>query len=331
MDENVDDSQTRPVQSAGFLRDSSPRSAAQAPLRFAVRSAAGLLMGALSFTFLILVVNPIQMASMVIYPFSREAFRAVNRSCAATVWGWWVWMAYVQNRIDIRFRGDRLPREEDVLIISNHQSMADVLLLMCVAHRCGRLPDMKWFVKDSVKYVPGPGWGMYFLDCLFVTRNWARDQVRIQRMFSKYLEHRIPVFIVSFLEGTRRTEAKTRSSQAFAERSGLYVPQQTLLPRTKGFVATLGALREHLDAVYDVTIAYPERVPSLLDCFACRVVCVEVRVERHSLSELPTDDEALAAWALERFREKDQMLIDFQTNQVLPGVRLTASEASTEA
>jgi 1-acyl-sn-glycerol-3-phosphate acyltransferase len=279
---------------------------------FILRSIAGLAVGAMSFAYLILVVNPLQMLSVVLYPFSPPAFRAFNRSCASSVWGIWVWMAYVQNKITVRITGDALPKQENALLICNHQTIADVMVLMCLGSRCGRLPDMKWFVKDIIKYVPGPGWGMRFLDCIFVKRDWGRDKDAIEALFGKYARNHIPVFVVSFLEGTRRTDKKMRQSQAFAARSGLYEPRRTLVPRTKGFVASVTGLRDHLDAVYDVTIGYPERVPSLVDCFACRVPHVEIHVQRHPMDTLPDTREALTTWALSRFEEKDRRLIAFQ-------------------
>ncbi|MEC7948995.1 MAG: lysophospholipid acyltransferase family protein [Myxococcota bacterium] len=286
---------------------------------FILRSIAGLGAGALSFAYLIFIVNPLQMLSVLVYPFSPSAFRAFNRACAKSVWGIWVWMAYVQNRIRVRITGDDLPREENALLISNHQSIADVMVLLCLAWQCGRVQDMKWFVKDVVKYIPGPGWGMRFLDCIFVKRDWARDKDSIKKLFGKYARDQIPVFVVSFLEGTRRTERKAQEAEAFARGKGLYVPQQTLVPRTKGFVASVTGLRDHLDAVYDVTIGYPERVPSLFDCYACLVPHVEIHVRRYEMQTLPESPDELAQWAFARFEEKDRRLIAFQDGFRFPG------------
>lgn len=45
------------------------------------------------------------------------------------------------------------------------------------------LGDMKWMVKDIIKYVPGVGWGMLFLDCIFVKRDWTTDKESIRKTF----------------------------------------------------------------------------------------------------------------------------------------------------
>ena len=40
-------------------------------------------------------------------------------------------------------------------------------------------------------------------------------------------------------------------------------------------------LRDHLDAVYDVTIGYPEFTPTLVNCFEAKVRRIEVHVKRY--------------------------------------------------
>ncbi len=274
----------------------------------ALRTVRGLLFGALSFGWLIFVLNPIQVASLAVRPFSRPHFRAINRWCAGQIWGFWAWMAEHWNGIEVVFSGDPLPPPENALVLSNHQSMADVMVLLCFARRTGRIGDLKWFVKDPVKWVPGPGWGMKLLDCIYVKRDWTKDQAEIGRLFGKFSEERIPIALVSFLEGTRRTPAKQALAVAYAEERGLVPPRRVLVPRTKGFVATMQGLRSHLDAVHDLTIRYPGPVPTLFDCFAARVPRVEVHVRRHPVASLPVDPEALTQWAHARFADKDAWL-----------------------
>ncbi|MCC7386097.1 MAG: 1-acyl-sn-glycerol-3-phosphate acyltransferase [Deltaproteobacteria bacterium] len=285
----------------------------------ALRRVVGLSTGALSFAYLILVLNTVQMLSVVLYPFSHRAFREVNRWCARSIWGLWVLMAELQNKLTLRFTGDPLPRRENALVLPNHQTMADVMVLICFAWRCGRLGDLKWFVKEVIKYVPGPGWGMRFLDCIFVKRDWAQDQHGIARLFDKYKRESIPVFLISFLEGTRKTDAKHQSAQAFARDRGLYVPAHTLVPRTKGFIATMQGLGTHLDAVYDVTIGYHGQPPTLVDCFAAAIERIDVHVRRYPIDAIPQGEEAQTAWVFDRFREKDALLAHFHREGSFPG------------
>lgn len=279
-----------------------------------------LLSGALSFLYLIIVLNGVQLLSLLVLPFSRRVARRMNRWCARSIWGLWVLMAERQNKIDVRVTGDEVPIRENALLLPNHQSMTDVLLALCFAWRARRLGDLKWFVKDVVKYVPGPGFGMWFLDCIFVKRDWLKDRGNIDRLFNKYKTEKIPLFLVSFLEGTRLTKKKLAESQAFARERGHYVPKHTLVPRTKGFVFSMLGLGDHLDAVYDITFGYQgDRPPSLYECFAGDVVRLDMHVRRYPRAALPSDEEGLAEWALARFREKDELLEQFKTTGAFPG------------
>jgi 1-acyl-sn-glycerol-3-phosphate acyltransferase len=279
--------------------------------------------GVVSFLYLILVLNLVQLGSFLLLPISRRAVRRINSWCARSIWGLWVLMAERQNHIQVRVTGDELPPRENVLLLANHQSMTDVLLMLCIAWRARRLGDLKWFVKDPVKYVPGPGFGMWFLDCIFVKRDWHKDRRNIERLFQKYKAEQIPIFLVSFLEGTRLTAKKLAETQEFARARGLYEPRHTLVPRTKGFTFTMVGLRDHLDAVYDVTIGYPTNPPpSLFACFAGDVKQLDLHVRRFEKATLPTGEEALADWATARYREKDELLEHRSKTGHFPGKEL---------
>jgi 1-acyl-sn-glycerol-3-phosphate acyltransferase len=281
-----------------------------------------LVTGTLSFLYLIVVLNAVQLSSFLLLPVSRRLVRRINRWCARSIWGLWVLMAERQNRMEIRFTGDEIPPRENALVLPNHQSMTDVLLLLCFGWRARRLGDMKWFVKDVVKYVPGPGVGMWFLDCIFVKRNWLSDRANIGRLFHKYKRDQIPIFLVSFLEGTRLRPSKLAAARRFAEERGQFVPTHTLVPRTKGFVFTMLGLGDHLDAVYDVTIGYDGKAPSLYACFAGDVRRLDVHLRRFARDDLPKDEEGLAAWAVELFQEKDRLLAERARTGSFPGERL---------
>lgn len=52
-------------------------------------------------------------------------------------------------------------------------------------------------------------------DFLFVRRNWLRDQRRIQNTFSNIKRLQTPVWITSFVEGTRFSPIKLREVGLF--------------------------------------------------------------------------------------------------------------------
>ena len=265
----------------------------------------------------LLVVNVFQISSLIVRPFSRRLFRDFNRECAHLWWRMVVFWAETLHQTRVVITGDSLPHGENALIIANHQDMPDAVVLMCLASRHGGLAHLKWFAKDVIKYVPGVGWGLLFLDCLFVKRNWDRDQGMITATFQTYLREQIPLWLVTFPEGTRITPKKLELAQTFAATNGHPRPERVLIPRTRGFTASVLGLGHHLQAVYDVTIAYPGPAPSMWGLFKQWKSSFHIHVRRYPLGVLPRDREGLSAWIVDRFQEKDQRLQSFDQTHSL--------------
>jgi 1-acyl-sn-glycerol-3-phosphate acyltransferase len=74
----------------------------------------------------------------------------------------------------ILFFGDKLPLHQNAVIICNHLSVLDWLVLFSLARRKGRLGVTKFLTKDSVKWIPGVGWGLYLLNYVFLKRDWVK-------------------------------------------------------------------------------------------------------------------------------------------------------------
>jgi len=156
-----------------------------------------------------------------------------------------------------------------------------------------------------------------FLDFLFLSRNWDADATLIQKVFSRLKNSTFPLWIISFSEGTRITPVKSEASRKYAESVGLSPTDYVMVPRTKGFVATISAMRSRVDAVYDVTIAYPEGVPTTTQLLKGYVSEIHLHVRRHSIQSLPEDPGALSAWLLDRFQEKDRWLKQYYENRLV--------------
>jgi 1-acyl-sn-glycerol-3-phosphate acyltransferase len=263
--------------------------------------------------------NLLMVASLLLLPFSRRACRAVTRWCADTWWGWCVSAAELAYGVRIEITGDDVPPRENALLIVNHQQMVDIPVLMKLARTKGRLGDMKYFIKREFKWFPGMGWGLQMLDAVFVARDWAADRERISRTFARLVDGRVPMYLVSFSEGTRFTFAKLAGAQAYAREHGLPVPRHTLVPRTKGVVASIDGLRSHLDAVYDLTIGYEQGVPDLWQYLQGLVRRIHLHVRRVPVGELPQSADELRMWVLERWREKDELLEGFYATGAFPG------------
>jgi 1-acyl-sn-glycerol-3-phosphate acyltransferase len=164
------------------------------------------------------------------------------------------------------------------LVNCNHQSWADIFVLQHLLH--GRIPMLKFFLKQELLYVPVIGLAWWALDFPFMKRHGkealrrdpkrrADDMEATLRACRKFAL--VPTSVMNFAEGTRFTRAKRSQQNA---------PYRHLLkPKAGALALTLGALGEKLDGFIDVTIAYGPAIPGFWD-FACgRVKTVAVHVQ----------------------------------------------------
>lgn len=170
----------------------------------------------------------------------------------------------VQWQLDIR---TPLDPQRNYLLISNHQSWADIILLFDVLH--GRAPFPRFFLKHQLIYVPIIGMACWAMDFPFM-RRYSKAQlaakpelkgqdVEATRRACEVYKHE-PVTVINFVEGTRFSEAKRVAGKS---------PYRHLLrPKAGGMSFTLNAMGEQFDGIIDVTIAYRHTEKSLLWSFA---------------------------------------------------------------
>lgn len=132
--------------------------------------------------------------------------------------------------------------------------------------------------------------------------------------------------LIAYSEGTRLTPSRHAAAAAFCERAGKPPPSPyTLVPRPRGFIATVNALRgtPHVRAVLDVTIAYARgrefmRAPPFWETVASGNLRGDgyrfyAHVDRWEMDGLPTGEEELAKWLDERWVEKGKRLERLKT------------------
>ena len=73
-------------------------------------------------------------------------------------------------------------------------------------------------------------------------------------------------------------------------------------------MASVQALRDHIDAVYDLTIGYGDLTPTLWKWAKGEVRIVHLHVQRFPIQEMPRNQEDTTQWLMHRFKEKDDRL-----------------------
>lgn len=77
-----------------------------------------------------------------------------------------------------------------------------------------------------------------------------------------------------------------------------------------------------MSAVYDVSIAYKNRCPSFLDnAFGVDPSEVHIHARRFPIRDIPTSDNDAAAWLIDAFQFKDQLLSNFKAQGHFPNQR----------
>ncbi|KAL3819828.1 hypothetical protein ACJIZ3_005733 [Penstemon smallii] len=262
-----------------------------------------------------LVVNLIQaLCFVLIRPLSKNTYRRINRAVAELLWLELVWLVDWWAGVKIKLYTDsetlKLMGKEHALVIANHRSDIDWLVGWVFAQRSGCLGSTLAVMKKSSKFLPVIGWSMWFSEYLFLERNWAKDENTLKSGLQRLRDYPRPFWLALFVEGTRFTQAKLLAAQEYASSTGLPVPRNVLIPRTKGFVTAVSHMRSFVPAIYDMTVAIPKDspAPTMLRLFNGQSSVVHVHLKRHLMKDLPETDDGIAQWCKDAFVVKDKLL-----------------------
>jgi 1-acyl-sn-glycerol-3-phosphate acyltransferase len=218
---------------------------------------------------------------------------------------------------------DDLSRQQWYLVLCNHQSWVDILVLQHVLNR--RIPLLKFFLKKELIWVPIMGLAWWALEFPFMRRRSeayllqhpqerGKDAATTRAACEKYAL--IPTSVMNFVEGTRCTAAKQLRQQS---------PYQHLLkPKAGGITLALDAMGEKFGAVLNITIAYPDGTPNFWQFLQGRVprVVVHMRtlaVPQAQCSPGQNPEQALRetcqVWLNQLWREKDAELGQLLTKE----------------
>lgn len=178
---------------------------------------------------------------------------------------------------------ESLTTKEWYLVISNHQSWVDILALQRVFNR--EIPFLKFFLKKELIWVPFLGLAWWALDFPFMRRYSKSFLAKNPHLKGKDLETTKkacekfrfkPVSVMNFIEGTRVTERKLANS-----------PYQHLIaPKAGGIAFVLSAMGAHLNKLVDVTIYYPQGIPTYWDFVRGKVKEIKIHIETMPISEI---------------------------------------------
>ena len=216
-----------------------------------------------------------------------------------------------------------LDRRQWYLVICNHQSWVDILVLQHVLNR--RIPLLKFFLKKQLIWVPIMGLAWWALEFPFMRRHSeaflqkhpeerGKDAATTRAACEKYAL--VPTSVMNFVEGTRFTRAKQQRQQS---------PYRHLLkPKAGGISLALDAMGEKFGAVLDITIAYPDGTPNFWQFLQGRVPRVIVQARTLAVPRLAANAagdlsqawrELCQVWINQLWTDKDALLDRLQAHK----------------
>lgn len=207
------------------------------------------------------------------------------------------------------------------LVVANHQSWLDIVILQRLFNR--KIPVLKFFIKDQLKWVPFLGFSWWAMGCPFMKRyspaylakhphKKGKDIQATQKALTLFKE--TPASLMSFIEGTRYTPQKKITQNS---------PYQHLLkPKAGGIGFVISAMNKQINQLIDVTIIYPKHDVSLWDFLCHRIDSIKINVR-----QLPIPDQFLSPslleddkvqtefrqWLNQKWFEKDNLISEMKT------------------
>jgi len=221
---------------------------------------------------------------------------------------------FIGTKIDVDGLGN-LKLNDWYLVISNHQSWVDILVLQRIM--LGQIPFLKFFLKKELIYIPVIGLAWWALDFPFMKRysqaflkknpHLIGTDIQTTRKACEKFKHK-PVSIMNFIEGTRFTQAKhTKQKSPFSH---------LLRPKAGGIAYVLDAMGKHLTKVVNVTIHYPQGIPTFWQFISGQVQTIKVKVDTFDINEQMSGDyfndkvfkQSFQQWLNKLWLEKDEQL-----------------------
>ena len=173
------------------------------------------------------------------------------------------------------------------LIISNHKSWLDTLVLQLAFHNKVSFP--KFFMKFQIFFVPFIGLACWVLEFPAMKR-YSKEylskhpekkgqDIAKTKEYCQKLSMR-PTSIVNFVEGTRFNAVKAQKSQY----------DNLLNPKAGGIAVILNSLSDRIDGVLNTTIVYDDSGYSLWDFMIRKIRNIKVNVEFIPIADIPFAD-----------------------------------------
>ncbi|MDC3313448.1 acetyltransferase [Gammaproteobacteria bacterium] len=276
------------------------------------------------FTFILIVVEliigfgtlTIVNIPRAIFPFKSlkiKLSKISNTIGEYTVYGLKIIMKIMHRDSMQVFDNNEFDKNQWYMAVSNHQSWADIFILLVAAHK--RIPLLKFFMKKELAWIPFVFLANKTLNMPFVNRHSKKQLEKNPNLRFKDYENtllackrflRSPSTIFSYAEGTRNNSIKHKTQNS---------PYKNLLiPRVGGIATALSAM-PNIDVLVDYSVVYKSDKRGAWAFLKGDMRDVKVSVKKYYIPEdlknknYSTDEEYrknFKIWIEEIWEEKDK-------------------------
>ena len=169
------------------------------------------------------------------------------------------------------------------MAISNHQSWADIFILLVAAHK--RIPLLKFFMKKELAWIPFIFLANKTLNMPFVNRHSKKELEKNPNLRNKDYENtlkackrflRSPSTIFSYAEGTRNDAIKHKAQNS---------PYKNLLKPRIGGIATALSAMPNINVLVDYSVVYKSEKRGAWSFLKGDMKDVKVLVRKYDIPE----------------------------------------------
>ena len=246
------------------------------------------------FTFILIVVEliigfgtlTIVNIPRAIFPFKSlkiKLSKISNTIGEYTVYGLKIIMKIMHRDAMQVFDNNEFDKNQWYMAVSNHQSWADIFILLVAAHK--RIPLLKFFMKKELAWIPFVFLANKTLNMPFVNRHSKKQLEKNPNLRFKDYENtlmackrfqRSPSTIFSYAEGTRNNSTKHQAQNS---------PYKNLLiPRLGGIATALSAM-PNIDVLVDYSVVYKSNKRGAWAFLKGDMRDVKVSVKKYNIPE----------------------------------------------
>ena len=246
------------------------------------------------FTFILIVVEliigfgtlTIVNIPRAIFPFKSlkiKLSKISNTIGEYTVYGLKIIMKIMHRDAMQVFDNNEFDKNQWYMAVSNHQSWADIFILLVAAHK--KIPLLKFFMKKELAWIPFIFLANKTLNMPFVNRHSKKQLEKNPNLRFKDYENtlmackrfqRSPSTIFSYAEGTRNNSTKHQAQNS---------PYKNLLiPRVGGIATALSAM-PNIDVLVDYSVVYKSNKRGAWAFLKGDMRDVKVSVKKYNIPE----------------------------------------------